>query len=98
MTTIEQVPLTGPRIDRALGAVRVPASTANLGPGYDAFGAALAIHTTVTALPADARDVRVTTERVGPAGHGEHVVPTGEDNLVWQGVVAACEGPSPGPV
>lgn len=85
------VPGRGPTIEGALAAVSVPASTANLGPGYDAFGAALALRVTVTALPPGARDVRVTTERVGLAARGDHDVPTGEDNLVWQGVLAACE-------
>ena len=28
--------------------VRVPATTANLGPGFDAFGCALSLHTDVT--------------------------------------------------
>ena len=31
--------------------IRVPATTANLGPGFDAFGCALSLYTDVTALP-----------------------------------------------
>ena len=84
-------PVDGPTIEGALAAVSVPASTANLGPGYDAFGAALSLRTTVTALPAATRDVRVTTEAVGHAAAREHAVPAGDENLVWQGVLTACE-------
>lgn len=76
----------------ALGAVQVPASTANLGPAYDAAGAALSLHTIVTAVPAASRDARVTTALVGPAaGRAGSDVPDDERNLVWQGVEHACD-------
>ena len=57
--------------------VRVPASTANLGSGYDAFGLALALYNTVTAQldPAGEWSVRVT-------GEGAGRVTLGADNLV----------------
>lgn len=65
-------------------AVRVPATTANLGPGFDALGAALSSHLVVGAVPRG--DVRVTTR-----GEGAGDVPTGEDNLVWRSLVRFCE-------
>lgn len=56
--------------------VRVPATSANLGPAFDAMGLALTIHDTV--------EVRTTHGRteVVVVGHGEGVVPVDEDHLV----------------
>jgi homoserine kinase len=64
--------------------VRVPASTANLGPGFDALGLALALYNEVTAQEADAISVTVEGEGIGK-------VPTGERNVVVRGVRAAYE-------
>lgn len=68
-------------------AVRVPATTANLGPGFDAFGAAVARHLWVRSGPAD--EQRVTT--TAAEGIGATALPTGDDNLLWRSLVAACE-------
>lgn len=68
------------------GAVSIPATTANLGPGFDAFGAALSLRATFTAVAPGACQQRVTSR--GDGGHG---LPTGDDNLVWRSLVAACE-------
>jgi len=57
--------------------VRVPATTANLGSGYDAFGLALALHNTVTARLAPAGQWRVAV-----SGEGAGWAPKGADNLV----------------
>ena len=57
--------------------VRAPASTANLGSGYDAFGLALARHNLVTATFAD-RNVW----EVAVVGGGEECPPAGRNNLV----------------
>ncbi|HEV2011597.1 MAG TPA: homoserine kinase [Candidatus Limnocylindria bacterium] len=59
--------------------VRVPATSANLGPGFDAFGIALPLLAEFDVRPA--RAWSVTAE-----GNGASDVPTGEDNLF---VVAA---------
>jgi homoserine kinase len=57
--------------------VRVPASTANLGSGYDAFGLALELHNTVHAT------LRVDGAwSVLVAGEGAGSAPSGADNLV----------------
>lgn len=67
--------------------VRVPASTANLGPGFDALGLALALHNEVIAEEWDA--VRVTVE-----GEGGGRLATGERNVVARGVAAAYDAAS----
>ena len=57
--------------------VRVPASTANLGSGYDAFGLALARYNRLTADLAPRGDWRITV-----TGEGEQAARQGRDNLV----------------
>ncbi|WP_108667641.1 homoserine kinase [Euzebya rosea] len=67
-----------------VAAVEVPATSANLGPGYDALGVALDVP-----LLAIAR--APGPERVTSHGLGAGELPTGEGNLVWRAVVAWCE-------
>lgn len=55
--------------------VRTPATTANLGPGFDSFGLALALYDSFAAEPADVWSVHV-------AGSGEGELSLGEDNAV----------------
>jgi homoserine kinase len=63
--------------------VRVPATSANLGPGFDSLGLALALHDTVRAVVRpDGVDVRV-------AGTGAGEVGRGEGNLVVRAMRAA---------
>jgi homoserine kinase len=72
--------------------VRIPASTANLGPGFDALGLALNLYNEVTAR--EAPSVSVTVE-----GEGTGKLPTGEHNVVVRAVRAAYEAvgrPFPG--
>ncbi|MFC4114839.1 homoserine kinase [Nonomuraea zeae] len=57
--------------------IRVPATSANLGPGFDALGLALSLHDEVEAELTDGRGVRVTVE-----GEGAGEVDTGEGHLV----------------
>ena len=57
--------------------LRVPASRANLGPGFDALGLALGLYLTCTFEPADRLTIRAT-------GRDADRIPTGEDNLIWQ--------------
>ncbi|HSR84147.1 MAG TPA: homoserine kinase [Streptosporangiaceae bacterium] len=56
--------------------VRVPATSANLGPGFDSLGLALTLHDTVRAAVRPAGlDVRVTGAGAGEVGRGEgHLV------------------------
>jgi homoserine kinase len=59
--------------------VRVPATSANLGPGFDALGLALALHNEVVAEEADRTIVRVDGEGAGRFA-------TSEKNVVARGV------------
>jgi homoserine kinase len=67
--------------------VQVPATTANLGPGFDAFGLAIDLHLTVRTVPRSSQTERVRT--VGGVGCGE--LATDDGNLTWQAFVAFCE-------
>ncbi len=57
--------------------VRVPATTANLGPGFDCLGLALALYNTVVVRPATRCHVEIR-------GEGEGMLATDETNLVWR--------------
>jgi len=60
--------------------VRVPASTANLGPGFDALGMALRLHNRIHVRQSES-SVRVTVEGEGAGG-----LETGVDNLVYRAI------------
>jgi homoserine kinase len=64
--------------------VRVPASSANLGAGFDALGLALSLYNEVVAREADGVDVTVE-------GEGAGRLPTGDRNVVALGVSAAYQ-------
>jgi homoserine kinase len=61
--------------------VEVPATTANLGPGFDTLGLALSVYDTLTVTVADRPGVRVEVQ-----GVGEGEVPTDERNLVARAI------------
>ncbi len=63
--------------------VRIPASSANLGPGFDALGLALAIYLTCRFERADALSIRASGRDVGQ-------ISTGPDNLIWQTALAVA--------
>ena len=67
-------------------AVRVPATSANLGPGFDTLGLALSVYDelVVTALPEPGLEIEVTGE-----GAGE--VPTDASHLVVRAMAYAFE-------
>jgi homoserine kinase len=64
--------MTQPRVR-----VRVPASTSNLGPGFDALGLALDLAVTVEATVADKLCITIS-------GEGLEQIPCGSDNLVYR--------------
>ena len=64
--------------------VRVPASTANLGPGFDALGLALALYDEVEVALAP------SGLRVEVRGEGAGQVPTDDTHLVVRALRAAC--------
>src|SRR5579884_161110 len=63
--------------------VRVPASSANLGPGFDALGMALEIYLVCRFEAADRLTVRVSGRDAG-------CIPTTEENLIWQTALAVA--------
>ncbi len=66
--------------------VSVPATSANLGPGYDALGLALDHRDTVTAEVLDAPGMTITVE-----GEGSGAVPLDETHLVYRSLRACLD-------
>ncbi|MCW2768823.1 MAG: homoserine kinase [Aeromicrobium sp.] len=65
--------------------VRIPASSANLGPGFDALGLAVTLYDDVTAeVTTSGLDIHVT-------GEGQHGVPLDETHLVVEAMHAAFD-------
>ena len=74
--------------------VRVPATSANLGPGFDTLGLALSVYDEVTVTVRDEPGARVDVR-----GVGEGVVATDESNLVVRSLAYTFEAmgqPVPG--
>src|SRR5882724_652152 len=65
--------------------LRVPASSANLGPGFDAMGLALGIYLQCRFRPAPALSIRATGRDAG-------LISTGSDNLIWQTALEVANG------
>jgi homoserine kinase len=61
--------------------VRVPATSANLGPGFDAIGVALCLYDEI-----EVRAVSVPDAQVEVTGEGAGDVPTGEEHLVVRAI------------
>jgi homoserine kinase len=66
--------------------VVVPATSANLGPGFDSLGLALALHDHLVAMVTEDPGVLVTVE-----GEGADVLPSDETHLVARAMAAAWE-------
>lgn len=64
--------------------VRIPASSANLGPGFDALGLALAIYL-------QCRFERAERLAITATGRDTGQISTGEDNLIWQTALAVAK-------
>jgi homoserine kinase len=74
--------------------VKVPATTANLGPGFDTLGLALSLYDELEVTVRDDRVIHVEVH-----GVGEGVVPTDESNLVARSIAHVFSGyniPLPG--
>ena len=63
--------------------LRVPASSANLGPGFDALGLALGIYL-------DCRFERSSTFSIQVTGRDADCIPTGPENLIWRTALAVA--------
>jgi homoserine kinase len=61
--------------------LRVPASSANLGPGFDALGLALGIYLECRFRQSERLSIRAE-------GRDAETISTGEDNLIWQTALA----------
>ena len=68
----------------AAARVRVPASSANLGPGFDTLGLALRLHL-------DCRFRRAEGLRITAQGRDTDSIPLDESNLIWQTALAVAE-------
>jgi homoserine kinase len=60
--------------------LRVPASSANLGPGFDALGMALDVYLECRFRP-------VSELKIEARGRDADLISTGEDNLIWQTIL-----------
>src|SRR3954468_12896718 len=63
--------------------LRVPASSANLGPGFDALGLALGVYLTC-------RFRRSETLQIRAEGRDAASIPTTADNMIWQTALAVA--------
>jgi len=68
--------------------VRVPASTSNLGPGFDCLGAALTLYNEIEAIVDNKRAVFTKIEI---EGEGAASLPKDERNIVWQSMKKVFE-------
>lgn len=64
--------------------VRVPATSANLGPGFDALGMALSIYLECRFKPSSELVIR-------PSGRDAQMISTGPENLIWQTALQVSE-------
>ena len=65
--------------------VRVPASSANLGPGFDALGLALGVYLECRFRRSDRLSISVS-------GRDSAAISTGADNLIWRTAQAVADG------
>jgi homoserine kinase len=64
--------------------LRVPASSANLGPGFDALGLALDLHLTCTFEQSDRLSIETR-------GVDANCIPTDQSNLIWQTALTVAD-------
>ena len=67
----------------AVNTLRVPGSSANLGPGFDALGIALKIYLECRFSVSTRLSIRVT-------GRDAHLIPATEENLIWKAALAVA--------
>ena len=69
--------------------LRVPASSANLGPGFDALGLALGVYLTCRFARSESLSIRAE-------GRDAEQISSGPDNLIWQTAVTVGAEPPHG--
>lgn len=67
--------------------IRVPSSTSNLGPAFDAVGLALNLYLTVSVHPIESGPCRFEY-----SGEDAHLIPADNSNLIWRSMVRFAEG------
>ncbi len=67
--------------------LRVPASSANLGPGFDALGLALGLYLDCAFRPSEELCIHVR-------GRDAELIPPGENNLIWRTALAVARDTS----
>ncbi len=67
----------------SVSTLRVPGSSANLGPGFDALGIALKVYLECRFSASTKLSIQVT-------GRDAHLIPATEDNLIWQTALAVA--------
>src|SRR5437762_3075726 len=72
-------------MSETIARVRVPGSSANLGPGFDALALALAVFVDAST------SVRRGVQRVKLSGPHSQGLPEDDSNLVWQAIVRAFQ-------
>lgn len=78
---------------RATFEVRVPATSANLGPGFDTLGLALSVYDTVVFSVFDDDRLEITVE-----GNGAEAIPTDASNLLYRSIEHVYRALGAGPV
>ena len=68
--------------------IRLPASTSNLGPGFDCFGLALKLYLTVRATPVPGRAELCRVNTTG--AEDNEALPRDEDNLIYRAMTFAA--------
>ena len=71
---------------RRAAQIRVPATTSNLGSGFDAVGLALQLY-----LVVEVSEIESGPSRLELSGLDTHLIPTDESNLVWQTMRAVAQ-------
>ena len=73
------------RIMSKIVQVRAPATSANLGPGFDCLGLALGLYLDITATEQEGTGLEIVAR-----GEGRGQVPLDQNNAVYKGLVRAC--------
>jgi homoserine kinase len=71
--------------------IRVPATSANLGSGFDCLGLALGIHNEVIVSTDEPRPDGARGPRIQISGEGADVLPRDRDNLIYRSIVKLFE-------
>jgi len=66
--------------------IHIPASTTNIGPGFDCLGLALNLYNTIEIIPTPGEKIRFTVE-----GEGVQEIHHPKSNLVLEGFIALCQ-------